>query len=95
MTTAIMIKNFLKYACLAALFFAAAVSGAEKPRVEVAAEPTEVRAGGTVLVSIAVGTADVKGRPELPEVPGGRWLANRTNVAQSHKIGRASCRERV
>ena len=28
-----MIENFLKYACLAALFFGAAVSGAEKPKV--------------------------------------------------------------
>ena len=74
-------KGSLKYICLL-VCCCGIVCGA--PRIDVAADPTEVRAGGVALISITVDAAELRDRPELPEVPGGRWLANRTSVAQRH-----------
>ena len=75
-------KKLFAYLCLTA-FSAGIACGA--PRIDVAADPTEVRAGEATLVSITVDTTDLRGRPELPEVPGGRWFADRTGVSQSHR----------
>ena len=52
-----MMKIPFKYICGAAVFLlCAAAGGAEAPRLDVAADPAELRAGGVTLVSATVNT---------------------------------------